>query len=49
MMKPMALPASPQPKHLKNCFVWLTEKDGVFSLWKGQQHIQLRPAFFKGT
>ena len=29
--------------------LWLTEKDGVFSLWKGQQHIQLRPAFFKGT
>ena len=45
----MALPALPQPKHLKICFEGLTEKDGVFSLWKGQHAMKLRPPFLRVT
>ena len=35
MMKLMAPPPFPQPKHLKICLSGETEKEGVFSEWKG--------------
>ena len=40
-------PATPQPKHLKIPFSGLTINEGVFSVWKGQQHLKFLPAFFK--
>ena len=35
-MKFITLPPLPQPKQWYICFEGETEKDGVFSLWKGQ-------------
>ena len=48
-MKPTAVPDFPQPKHLYIPFDGDTTKDGVFSLWNGQQAIWLAPRFFKVT
>lgn len=45
----MASPAAPQPKHLYIPLFGATEKEGVFSLWKGQQAQRFCPFLFKET
>src|SRR5262244_641413 len=49
MRKPSTVPCLPQPKQWKNCLSGLTQKDGVFSLWNGQQALYSRPDFFSCT
>jgi hypothetical protein len=43
MMKLMAFPPFPHPKHLKMPFAGFTENEGVFSEWKGQSPQRLEP------
>ncbi len=41
------LPPLPQPKHLKMPLSGVTKKEGVFSLWKGQQALKFLPFLVK--
>src|SRR5262245_37525862 len=41
--KVMAVPPASQPKHLKLCRSAFTMNEGVFSAWKGQSPLWLRP------
>src|ERR1700731_4158108 len=49
MRKPSTVPCLPQPNQREHCLSGLTQKEGVFSLWNGQQALYSRPAFFSCT
>ena len=44
IMKLTVVPPLPQPKQCQQFFSGLTTKEAVFSLWNGQQPLQLTPA-----